>query len=102
VDGIGYCLETTLKLTVLVSTTDVVEHHQERLQHAGLALGAYEFTIPVDASLVVDVLGLESLQIGRAFGELLLKAGWFGLGRGIDRLNRRLAGRACRLTLLGD
>ena len=69
---VGHGLEAALELAVLLGPADVVEHREQRAQHRGLARGAGERTVALDASLVVDVLGLQPLEVGRALGELLL------------------------------
>jgi pSer/pThr/pTyr-binding forkhead associated (FHA) protein len=71
--------------------TDVVKHGQQRPQDGGLPRGPSVRAVAFDSLAVVDVFGLEPLQIRRAFGELLLG------GRFRQLLDRILCGFAGNL-----
>ena len=58
---------------MLASRSHVVQHGEEILQHALDAHLANKIAITIDAPLVVDVLGLQSLQVRGTLGQLLLE-----------------------------
>ena len=51
---------------MLAGELDVVEHRQQRLQHAGDPCVAGDVAVAVDAAAVVDVLRLQPAQVDEA------------------------------------
>ena len=73
-ERLGDGLEAAVQLVVVASPADVVEHRQQRGQHVGDRGVADDLAVAVDPALVVDVLGLQPLQVSGALGKLLLDA----------------------------
>ena len=57
---------------MLAGAVDVVEDLDDRRQRLVRRVLAHQLAVAVDAPLVVEVLGLEPLEVGRPLGELLL------------------------------
>ena len=70
---VGHQLETALEFAMLPGHRHGVQHGHEIGEHL-LDPGALgQVTVPIDAPLVVDVLGLQTLQVLGALGEHRLK-----------------------------
>src|SRR6478735_625343 len=69
---VGDGLEAAFHLAVLAGPVDVVEHREQRRERAVRRVLPDQVTVAVDASLVVDVLGLQPLQVRGALRQLAL------------------------------
>ena len=78
-----------VELAVLARGVHVVEHPEQRLEDVAHGALLDHGAVTVDPSLVVDVLGLQPLQVGEPF------RGEHGVGVGVarGRLGRGVAGR---------
>src|SRR3954451_3359663 len=101
--------EAGLELPVLAGPVDRVEHVDDRGERGVRRVLAHQLTVTVDPALVVEVLGLEALQVGGALGQRLQRRSQHHtLGRCVHlRLRRVVAvevevGRLERSPLLDE
>ncbi len=69
IELIGHGLERAVQITVRAGPVDVVEHRQQRRQHAADRDLTHDDAVALDALAVVGVLGLQALQISGALGD---------------------------------
>ena len=56
------------EVAVVARGLDVVEHRQHRLEHVAHGALLHQRPVAVDPALVVDVLGLQPLQVAEPLG----------------------------------
>jgi hypothetical protein len=73
-----------LQVAVLTRQVDVIQHRQQRLDDAADRRVMVQLTVTVDALLVVDVLGLQPLQVaGQVSSQRRVRMDFFALDRGV-------------------
>ena len=70
---VGDRLETAGQLAVLAGRADIVQHVIRSLSRPSTLALPDHIAVAVDPALVVDVLGLQPLQVSRALGQLRLQ-----------------------------